>query len=133
MAGTRPGWSVGPSREFDTPTLNNRDEVAFVATVRHGQDTFEVLSLHTGQRAVCGNCWPRAIPIWAAAFFEQFGLPVINNRGVIGLAVTLDHGPVLGGIFVTGTRDLKMLVGAGALALDGRMVPALFRAAGNRR
>jgi hypothetical protein len=122
IGGDAPGVVGGTFAQFDTPTLNNRDEVAFVATVRHGRDTFEVLYLYTFSNGRLRKLLAEGDPYLGGGFFEQFGLPVINNRGVIGLAVTLDHGPVLGGIFVTGTRDLKMLVGAGALAPDGRML-----------
>ena len=122
VGGDAPGVVGGTFAEFDTPTLNNRDEVAFVATVRHGQDTFEVLYLYTFNNGRLRKLLAEGDPYLGGGFFEQFGLPVINNRGVIGLPVTLDHGPALGGIFVTGTRDLKMLVGAGAQAPDGRMV-----------
>jgi hypothetical protein len=122
VGGDAPGVVGGTFAEFDTPTLNNRDEVAFVATVRHGRDTFQVLYLYTYANGRLRKLLAEGDPYLGGGFFEQFGLPAINNRGVIALAVTLDHGPVLGGIFVTGTRDLKMLIGAGALAPDGRMV-----------
>jgi hypothetical protein len=115
-----PGVIGGSFVEFDTPSLNNRDEVVFVATVRHGREMFEVLYLYSNGRL--RKLLAQGDPYLGGGFFDQFGLPAINNRGVIAIAVTLDHGPVLGGIFVAGTRDLKMLVGAGALAPDGRMV-----------
>jgi hypothetical protein len=120
VGGDAYGVVNGTFVEFDTPSMNNRDEVVFVATVRHGRDTFEVLYLYANGRL--RKLLTERDPYLGGGFFDQFGLPVINNRGVIALAVTLDHGPVLGGIFVTGTRDLKMLVGAGALAPDGRMI-----------
>jgi hypothetical protein len=115
-----PGVVGGTFAEFDTPSLNNRDEVAFVATVRHGRETFQALYLYGNGRL--RKLLAEGDPYLGGGFFDQFGLPAINNRGVIALPVTLDHGPVLGGIFVTGTRDLKMLVGAGAAAPDGRMI-----------
>jgi hypothetical protein len=110
----------GTFAQLDTPVMNDRDEVVFVATVRHGRDMFQVLYLYSNGRL--RKLLAERDPYLGGGFFEQFGLPTINNRGVIALAVTLDHGPVLGGIFVTGTRDLKMLVGAGAAAPDGRMI-----------
>jgi hypothetical protein len=118
--GDAPGVVAGTFVDFDTPCLNNRDEVAFVATVRHGRETFEALYLYSNGRL--RKLVAEREPYLGGGFFDQFGLPAINNRGVIALPVTLDHGPALGGIFVTGTRDLKMLVGAGAPAPDGRMI-----------
>ncbi len=120
VGGDAPGVIGGTFVEFDTPSLNNRDEIAFIATVRHGRNTFEALYLYSNGRL--RKLLAEGDPYLGGGFFDQFGLPAINNRGVIAVAVTLDHGPALGGIFVTGTRDLKMLVGAGALAPDGRMI-----------
>jgi hypothetical protein len=120
VGGDAPGVVGGTFVEFDTPAMNNRDEVVFVATVRHGRDTFEALYFYSNGRL--RKLLAERDPYLGGGFFDQFGLPAINNRGVIALAVTLDHGPALGGIFVTGTRDLKMLIGAGALAPDGRMI-----------
>jgi hypothetical protein len=120
VGGDAPGVVGGTFVEFDTPALNNRDEIAFVATVRHGRDTFEALYLFSNRRL--RKLLAEGDPYLGGGFFDQFGLPAINNRGVIAVPVTLDHGPALGGIFVTGTRDLKMLIGAGAPAPDGRMI-----------
>ena len=44
----RPGVSTGTFAEFDAPTINNWDEVAFVATVRRGRETFQALYLYSG-------------------------------------------------------------------------------------
>jgi hypothetical protein len=120
IGGDAPGVVNGTFAQLDTPSMNNRDEVVFVATVRHGRDTFEALYLYSNGRL--RKLLAERDPYLGGGFFDQFGLPAINNRGVVALAVTLDHSPVLGGIFVTGTRDLKMLVGAGAAAPDGRMI-----------
>jgi hypothetical protein len=120
IGGDAPGVVNGTFAQLDTPSMNNRDEVVFVATVRHGRDTFEALYLYSNGRL--RKLLAERDPYLGGGFFDQFGLPAINNRGVVALAVTLDHGPALGGIFVTGTRDLKMLVGAGAAAPDGRMI-----------
>jgi hypothetical protein len=120
VGGDAPGVVGGTFARLDTPSMNNRDEVAFIATVRHGREIFQTLYLYSNGRL--RKLLAERDPYLGGGFFDQFGLPAINNRGVIALAVTLDHGPALGGIFVTGTRDLKMLVGAGAPAPDGRMI-----------
>jgi hypothetical protein len=118
--GDAPGVIGGTFVEFDAPAINNRDEVAFVATVRHGRETFQALYLFSNGRL--RKLLAEGDPFLGGGHFDKFGLPAINNRGVIAFPVTLDHGPALGGIFVTGTRDLKMLAGAGDLAPDGRMM-----------
>ncbi len=115
-----PGVPGGTFAEFDAPALNNNGEVAFVAAVRHGRETFQVLYLLSNGRL--RKLLAEGDPILGGGMFGKFGLPSINNRGVIAFPATIDHGPVLGGIFVAGTRDLKMLAGVGALAPDGRML-----------
>jgi hypothetical protein len=115
-----PGYIGGTFVDFDTPALNNRDEVVFVATVRHGRETFETLYIYSNGRL--RKLLAEGDPYLGGGFFAKFGLPAINNRGVIALPVTLDHGPSTGGIFVTGTRDLKMLLGAGTQTPDGQMI-----------
>ena len=121
MAGRdAPGVIGGTFVDFDAPALNNRDEVVFVATVRHGRETFEALYLLSNGRL--RKVLAEGDPFLGGGRFSKFGLPAINNRGVIAFPVTLDHGVVMGGIFVTGTRDLKMLAGAGELTPDGQMM-----------
>jgi hypothetical protein len=54
--------------------------------------------------------------------FDRFGLPVINNKGVVAFPAVLERGAVLGGIFLAGTRDLHLLVGAGEIGPGGMML-----------
>ena len=115
-----PGLIGGTFVEFDAPALNNRDEVVFVATVRHGRELFEILYLYSNGRL--RKLLAAGDPYLGGGHFDKFGLPAINNRGVVAFPVTLDHGPALGGIFVAGTRDLKMLASVGTQAPDGRML-----------
>ena len=49
-------------------------------------------------------------------------MPAINNKGVIAFPAVLDHAAVLGGIFVAGTRDLRLLVSVGDLGPSGAML-----------
>jgi hypothetical protein len=106
-----PDVLAGTFAEFDAPTINNSDEVAFVARVRRGRETFQALYLYSGGKlrklVAQGDRTPRG------GTFEKFGVPAINNKGVIAFPAVLEHAPVLGGIFVAGTRDLRMLLGVG--------------------
>src|SRR5256885_16941280 len=43
-----PGVQNGTFVEFDAPVLNNRDEIAFVGTVRRGRETLQVLHRFSG-------------------------------------------------------------------------------------
>jgi hypothetical protein len=120
IGGDAPGFVRGTFVDFDTPALNNRDEVVFVATVREGRETLETLYIYSNGRL--RKLLAERDPFLGGGFFDKFGLPAINNRGVIAFPVSLDHGPATGGIFVAGTRDLKMLLGSGTPGPDGQMI-----------
>jgi hypothetical protein len=115
--GDAPGVPTGTFVEFDAPALNNRNEVAFVATVRRGRETLQALYLFAGGRlrklVVAGDLAPRG------GTFDRFGVPAINNKGVVVLPAVVEHGPVLGGIYVTGSRELRLLVAAGETSPSG--------------
>src|SRR6266404_921766 len=115
-----PGVQNGTFVEFDAPVLNNRDEIAFVGTVRRGRDTLQVLYLYSGgvlrKLVAAGDPAPRG------GRFDRFGLPVINNKGVVAFPAILERGAVLGGIFVAGARELRLLVGAGEIGPEGAML-----------
>jgi hypothetical protein len=53
---------------------------------------------------------------------DKIGGPALNNGGVIAFPATIFKGPALGGIFVAGARDLRLLVGAGERAPSGAMI-----------
>jgi hypothetical protein len=121
LSGTdAPGIPTGTFLEFDSPAINNRDEVAFVATVRRGRETLQALYLYSAGRlrklVAEGEPTPRG------GTFDKFGVPAINNKGVIAFPAVLDHAAVLGGIFVAGTRDLRLLLSVGDIELDGAML-----------
>src|SRR6267378_4404557 len=121
LSGTdAPGVQNGTFVEFDAPVLNNRDEIAFVGTVRRGRETLQVLYLYSGgvlRKLVAGGD-----PAPRGGSFDRFGLPVINNKGVVAFPAVLERGAVLGGIFLAGTRDLHLLVGAGEIGPGGMML-----------
>ena len=115
-----PGVPNGTFLDFDTPVLNDNDEIAFVASVRRGRETIQALYLHRGGKLV--KLVASGEPSPKGGTFEGFGVPAMNQKGVIGFAATIERGPVLGGIFVAGTRDLTLLVGAGQTVADGGML-----------
>jgi len=121
LSGTdAPGIPTGTFLEFDSPAINNRDEVAFVATVRRGRETLQALYLYSNGKlrklVAEGDPSPRG------GTFDKFGVPAINNKGVIAFPAVLDHAAVLGGIFVAGTRDLRLLLSVGELEPNGAML-----------
>jgi hypothetical protein len=121
LSGTdAPGIPTGTFLEFDSPAINNRDEIAFVATVRRGRETLQALYLYSDGKlrklVAEGDPTPRG------GTFDKFGVPSINNKGVIAFPAVLDHAAVLGGIFVAGTRDLRLLLSVGQLEPSGAML-----------
>jgi hypothetical protein len=106
---------------FNAPALNDNDELAFVATVRRGRDTLDVLYFWNGrrlQRVIAEG--ERLLRVGGS--MDKIGDPALNNSGVIAFPATILKGPALGGIFVAGARELRLLVGAGAQTPDGAMV-----------
>ena len=115
-----PGVVGGTFAEFDAPALNDGEDMVFVALVRRGRETFQALYRLSNGRL--RKLIAEGDPVPGGGTFDKFGIPSINNRGVIAFPASLDHAPALGGIFVTGTRDLKLLAAVGTLAPDGRMM-----------
>jgi hypothetical protein len=121
LSGTdAPGVQNGTFVEFDAPVLNNRDEIAFVGTVRRGRETLQVLYLYSGgvlRKLVAGGD-----PAPRGGTFDRFGLPAINNKGVVAFPAVIEQGTILGGIFVVGASELRLLVGAGEIGPGGAML-----------
>ena len=121
LSGTdAPGVRNGTFVEFDAPVLNNRDEIAFVGTVRRGRETLQVLYQYSGgvlRKLVAGGD-----PAPRGGTFDRFGLPAINNKGVVGFPAVIEQGAILGGIFAVGASELHLVVGAGQIGPGGEML-----------
>jgi hypothetical protein len=116
-----PGVPLGVLVGFDAPALNDNDELAFVADVRRGRDLVNVLYFWNGrrlQRLVAEG--ERLLRIGGT--MDQIGEPTLNNSGVVAFPASIFKGPALGGIFVAGARDLRLLVGSGDRAPSGAMI-----------
>jgi hypothetical protein len=116
-----PNVPAGVFVEFDAPALNDNDEVAFVASVRRGRDLLDVLYFWNGrrlQRVLAEG--DRLLRIGGT--MDKIGGAALNNSGVIAFPGAIFKGPTLGGIFVAGARDLRLLVGAGDRAPSGAMI-----------
>ena len=74
-----PGIISGTFAEFDLPSLNNLDDVVFLATVRRGRETLPVLYLWSNGRlrklVAAGDLVP------GGGTFAQFGVPTITTKG----------------------------------------------------
>jgi hypothetical protein len=116
-----PGLPTGVLVDFDAPALNDNDELAFVASVRRGRDLLDVLYFWNGfrlQRVVAET--ERLLRVGGT--MDKIGTPALNNSGVIAFPAAILKGPVLGGIFVAGARDLRLVVAAGDRAPSGMIL-----------
>ena len=116
-----PGVPTGVLLGFNAPALNDNDELAFVANVRRGRDMLDVLYFWNGrrlQRLVAEG----ELLLRIGGTMDKIGEPALNNAGVVAFPAAILKGPVLGGIFVAGARNLHLLVGAGDRTPSGAMV-----------
>ncbi len=116
-----PGVPAGVLVGFDAPALNDNDELAFVANVRRGRDLLDVLYFWNGQRLQRLVAEGERL-LRIGGTMDKIGGPALNNSGVIAFPAAIFKGPALGGIFVAGARDLRLLVGTGDRAPSGAMI-----------
>ena len=116
-----PGVPAGVLVGFDAPALNDNDELAFVANVRRGRDMLDVLYFWNGQRLQRLVAEGERL-LRIGGTMDKIGGPALNNSGVIAFPAAIFKGPALGGIFVAGARDLRLLVGTGDRAPSGAMI-----------
>jgi len=93
---------IGVFAEFEAVSLNSRGDVAFLAWVRHGRETIEVIYVARKVGAVHQLTKVAAVgePAPGGGFFAGFGAPVVNNTGAIAFPAVVKLGPALGAIFV---------------------------------
>jgi hypothetical protein len=116
-----PGVPAGVLVGFNAPALNDNDEVAFVATVRRGRETLDVLYFWNGQRLQ--RLVAEGEPLLRiGGTMDKIGEPALNNGGVVAFPAAILKGPVVGGVFVAGARSLHLLVRAGDHTAGGAMV-----------
>jgi hypothetical protein len=113
---------VGVFAEFEAVSLNSRGDVAFLAWVRHGRESIEVVYVarkmgavhHLAKVAASGEAAP------GGGFFTGFGAPVVNDKGAVAFPAIVKLGPALGAIFVAPAEaPLHLLVGTGDPAPTG--------------
>jgi hypothetical protein len=106
-----PGIPSGTFANVDSPSLNDRNDVAFLATVRRGRETLE--AVYARSSGVLRKVVAQGDPAPAGGQFAGFGAPVLNNTGAVAFAAVVEGRAVPGGIFVSDGSSLRMIVGAG--------------------
>src|SRR5713226_8671997 len=74
----------------------------------------------SGTASDCSGWWRKATGCCASA--ARWTRSASRRSTVIAFPAAIFKGPALGGIFVAGTRDLRLLVGAGDRAPGGAMI-----------
>src|SRR5206468_3548966 len=79
--GPAPGIPSGTLSALDAPALNDRGDVAFLATVRRGRESVEAVYLRTGRALTKVVAQGDAAP--AGGTFAGFGPPTLNTGGTL--------------------------------------------------
>ncbi len=106
-----PGIPSGTFANLDFPALNDRGDVAFLATVRRGRDTVEAIHVRMGGRV--RKVISQEDPAPAGGTFAAFGAPALNSAGVVAFAAVVEGRGVPGGVFTVADGRVRMLAGAG--------------------
>jgi hypothetical protein len=112
-----PDSPSGTFAALDAPALNDRGDVAFLATIRRGRETVEAVWLRAGGRLK--KIVAQGDPAPAGGVFAGFGPPALNNHGLVAFGAVIEGRAVPGGIFLFDGKQVRMLAGAGEEAPVG--------------
>src|SRR5207249_8667732 len=93
-----PSIASGTFANLDAPALNDRGDVAFLATVRRGRESVEAIYLSSG--ATLSKVVAQGDPAPAGGTFAGFGVPALNDSGALAFAAVVEGRAVPGGVFV---------------------------------
>ena len=112
-----PDISSGTFANVDAPAINDRGDVAFLATVRRGRESLEAIYLYSGGKTRKVVAQGDAAP--AGGSFAGFGPPALNGNGLVVFGAVVEGRGVPGGLFVSKGGAIRMLLGAGDDTPDG--------------
>src|SRR5207249_3679230 len=120
--GPAPDIPSGTFANVDTPAINARGDVAFLATVRRGRESLEVIYLHSGGKT--RKVVAQGDPAPAGGTFAGFGPPSLNGKGLVVfgavvLAASIDGGTAPVAVFMVGRGGAIAKVAAVGDALPG--------------
>src|SRR5437867_217525 len=111
VGGAAPGIASGTFANLDAPALNDRGDVAFLATVRRGRETVEAIYLSSG--ATLSKIVAQGDPAPAGGAFAGFGVPALNAGGAVGFTASVDRGVAEVAAFVSTATDLARIAAVG--------------------
>ena len=106
-----PGMASSVLAGLDSPAVNARGDIVFLATIRRGRESLDAILLSA--RGALRKVVAQGDPAPAGGTFAAFGPPVINGRGAVAFAAVVDGRAVPGGLFVASGERIQMVVGAG--------------------
>jgi hypothetical protein len=106
-----PGMASSVLAGLDSPAVNARGDVVFLATIRRGRETVDAILASAG--GTLRKIAAQGDPAPAGGTFAAFGPPVINARGAVAFAAVVEGKAVPGGLFVASGERIQMVVGAG--------------------
>jgi hypothetical protein len=106
-----PAFPSGTLASLDAPVINDRGEVAFLATVRRGRETVEAIFASAGGKL--RKVVAQGDPTPAGGSFAGFGAPALNSKGAIAFAAVVEGRAIPGGVFIAEGGRLRLLLGAG--------------------
>ncbi len=106
-----PGMPSSVLAGVDTPAINARGDVVFLATVRRGRESSEAILATRG--GVLRKRVAQGDPAPAGGAFAAFGPPAINASGQVAFAAVVEGKAVPGGVFVATGDRVQMVVAAG--------------------
>jgi hypothetical protein len=106
-----PGMPSSVLAGLDSPAVNARGDIVFLAAIRRGRESVDAIlvSVGGGLRKIVAQ----GDPAPAGGTFAAFGPPVINARGAVAFAAVVEGKAVPGGVFVASGDRIQMVVGAG--------------------
>ena len=109
--GAAAGMTSATIAAVDAPALNDRGDVAFLASVRRGRELVEAIYTSVGGRTT--KIVSQGDPAPAGGTFAGFGPPAIDNRRRVAFAAVVEGRAVPGGVFLADGASVRMLAGAG--------------------
>lgn len=113
---------IGIFAEFEAVSINNRGDLAFLAWVRHGRETVEVIYVARKVGAVhrLTKVAASGEPAPGGGFYTSFGAPVVNSTGTVAFPAVVKLGPALGAIFIApADAPAQLFLGTGDAAPTG--------------
>lgn len=106
-----PGVVGGTLAALDAPAINERGDIAFLATVRKARETVEAVYLRAG--ATMRKLVAQGDAAVEGGSFAAFGPPALARRGEVAFAAVIEGRAAPGGVFIADGRRVSLQAAAG--------------------